>query len=156
MTVAAIRDTMTTAISALLPHSLQGNPFKLHRQHGDFRAWAEQNPGGAFRQFSVRGSGTIAPPEVTNTDVELVSTEIECVVAYPMDFRGGPKMVHDRDDLIESDLRQIDNTIGTNGYATIETAVSGTVTTIEATREEGQACVFAVLRLKVGFYRAMP
>jgi hypothetical protein len=157
MSLASIRDTMATTVIGLTPPVISSKRFtKYDHRVSDFRAWCEQNPTGCFRKFSIRGTGTQSPPEVTNTDVEWINTEIEAVIAYPLDFKGGPQMTLDRDDLIEDDLRQIENAIGTNGYQTIESAGAGTVTTIEATREEGQACAFAVLRLAVGFYRAMP
>jgi hypothetical protein len=157
MSLASIRDTMITTVAGLTPTTLSGNRYKKHDQRmSDFRAWCEQNPGPAFRRFSIRGTGAQEPPEVTNTDVEWIWTEIEAVVAYPLDFRGGPQMTLDRDDLIEEDMRQIENAIGTNGYSTIESAGAGTVTTSSIEREPGQACDFGVLRLRTGFYRAMP
>ena len=119
MTVAAIRDTMGTAVKAIDPLLLTGNRFREHPLRDDFRTWAEQNPQAAFRVFSIRRSAPIGPAQVTNTDVEWVDPELECVIAYPRDFRGGPQMVLDRDDLIESDGRQIRDTIGTNGYSAI-------------------------------------
>jgi hypothetical protein len=147
---------MSAALKALTPQGLSHVTFREHKLRGDFRDWCNQNPNGAFRLFSIRGTGRTEPPAVTNTDVEWVSTEIECVIAYPLDYRAGPQLTLDRDDLIEDDLRQIDNTIGTNGYLAIENAGAGVVVTIETRREEGIACAFGVLTMSAGFWRAMP
>lgn len=157
MSLASIRDTMVTALHGLTPLTLSGTRYKRHdHKVSDFRSWCEANPTSSFRRFSVRGTGREEPPEVTNGDVEWIWTEIEAVIAYPLDFRGGPQMSLDRDDLIAEDMRQIKDTIGTNGYLTIEAAGAGTVTTNSVDREEQNACVFSILNLRVGFYQAMP
>lgn len=156
MSVALIRQSMVTAVRAISPLLHAGDAFRDHDGYGDFAEFCEKNPAACFRLFHVRGSGVVQAPTANNTDVEWIDTEIQCAVAYPLDFRAGPLMSYDLDDLIESDLRQLEYTIGTNGYSALEAAVSGTVTTIEATREDGDACVFALLRLRARFWRAIP
>lgn len=155
MSLALIRQSMCTAVKAILPLLHSGDPFREHDSSVPFLEFCEQNPASAWRLFYIRGTGAEEPSEVIS-DLEWVWTEMECAVAYPRDYRAGDLMGNDLDDLIESDLRQLNATIGTAGYSTLENAASGTVMTQGVRREEGEACLFGVLTLRVGFWRAMP
>lgn len=156
MSVSGIRQSMATTVKALSPLLLAGRPFREHKAVVPFRPFCEEHPIASLRLFSVYGTGTLLYPTVTNTDQEWIQTEVVCEIAYPLDFQGGPLAAMDRRDLMESDMRQVSDAIGTNGYASLETAVSGTVRTIDSTYEEGQACAYSVLRLEVQYWRAMP
>lgn len=156
-TAAAIRDVMRSTVRALTPPGLVNVPYQAHDERVEFRRWAEQTKGGAFRWFSIRDMGAIEPPVVSNADVEWVVTRFVCQVAYPRDYRYGGQLAMDMDDVIELDLRKIEHAIGTNGYSAIESAVgNATVTTDGTARDEEDACVFGVLTLTVRYWRAMP
>jgi hypothetical protein len=153
-TAAAIRDAMIALVEGLTPTTLASDRFLAHREGLDFRTASEANPPACLRRFSIRTTGTVSPPTVTNTDVEWVETDLECVIAYAPNGRHGAKFLTDLDDAIEHDLRQIEHTIGTNGYAFYAQATAGaTVTTVDSTREDGGPVTFAVLNLHAGFYR---
>lgn len=155
-TLAAVIDVMRTAVKGVTPTTHAGVAYKPWNEWGDFRGWAERAPAGAFRWFSIRRDGGITPPAVTNTDLEEVEAEVECVVAYPKDYRYGQQMAKDMDDCIEADLMQVEHKIGTNGFQTIETAGDACSLTLSSEIEDGTACAFGVLRLRVIWKRDMP
>ncbi len=155
MSVGLIRQSMCTAVRAISPLLHSGDPFIEHDSSVPFGDFCEQNPASAWRRFYIRGTGVREVGDIIS-DRQWVWTEVECAVAYPLDYRAGELMGNDRDDLIDSDLRQLDWTIGTAGYSTLEDAVSGTVITQGMRREEGEACVFGVLTLRVGYWEATP
>lgn len=156
-TAAAIRDLMRTTVKALTPTFLENARYKPFAERVDFRAWCEANTTAAFRWFSIRDLGNIAPPVVSNTDREWIETQFEVVIAYPTDHRYGRDMALDLDDCQEGDLKQVEHAIGTNGYQTLDVSTGGDacVTTVETAREQGPACVFGVLRLSVRYWRSM-
>lgn len=151
---AAIRDVMVTTIAALTPVAPGGGRFVAHRLRGnDFREYCEQNP--TFRLFSIRETGPLEGPEVSNLDNEWVTTTFELVSCYPLSNRAGPQMSLDRDDAMELDMRQFDAAIGLVGFAALEAAAFATVMGApEREREQGQACAFNVLRVRIGYTRA--
>lgn len=153
MSLATIRQSMCTAVKAISPTLHSDEKFREWPNTSDFVEFCEKNPASARRLFFIRGTGDVRI-ESDNSSMRWEITEVECVVAYPRDFHAGELMLNDLDDLIESDLLQFDATIGTAGYSTLEDAVSGVVTTIGQSREDGEACVFGVLRLRVEFWRA--
>lgn len=155
-TVADICDTMIATVKALTPPSHTRDRYRLHDDwETDIREAAEAQP--RFRLFSVREVGDVTPPLTTNTDEERVTARIECVVAYPRKdaARYGRTAARGRSELIEADGTQIDNTIGTNGYQSLE-LVTGDAAVITLNRriEPGIACVFLVLELQAEFTRS--
>lgn len=160
-TLAAIMDTMITTVKALAPTFQSGVTFKPwdglanNNPKVTFREWCEANPTASFRYFSIRRVGNVLPPTVTNTDLEEVESEVECVTAYPMDNRYGKDGGKDMDDVIEADNTKIEHAIGTNGYQTIETAGDACVMTQGSSIEVGSACAFGVLTMRVIWKRDM-
>ena len=161
-TAAAIRDVMRSTVKALTPATLaevKFRPFQQRSMSGfDFRQWCEKSPTAAFRLVSILDEGTITPPVVSNMDREWVEKEFLVQVSYPRDHRYGSQAGLDLHDVIESDLRQIEHAIGTNGYATLDLSTGGDacVVTTGTQREEGEACLYGQIRLSVQFWRAMP
>lgn len=151
MTASSVRDELTTGVISLTADSLAHVKFRAHDNRQDFRTWCNANPQAAFRRFQIRDVGTVAGSEVYDAQQTWHVTEMECVVAYPRDYRYGRDALIDLDEVLWEDLDDIDNAIGSNGAAAVTTA---TVTTLEKTTEEGAACVFAVLRLQTEFWRA--
>lgn len=156
MTVAVIRDTMITAVLGIDPLLNSETRFRHHRENMPFGQFCEANPQASWRLFSIRDTGESEAADVTNTDSEWRWITIQCAIAYPLDFRAGPLGERDRDDLIASDARQIRATIGPGGYPTLEEGVAGCVTSCDWKREEGDACVFSLFTMRVGYYEAMP
>jgi hypothetical protein len=156
-TAAEIRDAMRSAVRAITPSLLAHVPFKAHDERVPLRQWAELNKTAAFRWFSVRDTGDVVPPVVSNMDRDRVETTFEFVTAYPLDYRYGNQLALDMDDVVESDLRQVEHKIGSNGYSLLDLTTGGdaTVTTIGTSRESGESCAFGVLRLRVEFWRQM-
>lgn len=153
MSASLIRQSMVTAVLDIDPLLLSDERFRVFDASQDYLTWCEQNPAAAGRMVHIRPTGDVRV-ESDNSSQRWEVTEFELAVCHPKHNHAGDDMGHDRDALIESDLLQIDNTIGTAGYASLETAVSGTVRTIGQSREETDACVFGVLRFEVGYWRA--
>ncbi len=118
-TASTIRDRAIALVSALVSPTLVAPSFVAYRNEGpaDFIAWAIANPAGALRRFQVRDEGIDQPPPVSNTDIERRECTLVIVIAYPQDARAGNKNGLSRDDLIDSDFRQIDYAIGMTGRA---------------------------------------
>lgn len=155
-TVATIRATMLTAVEAISPLLHSDDKFRRHdSSQQDFAEWCETNPASAFRRFHIRDTGDLEG-EGAISDVEWTWCTIQAAIAYPKNYRAGEDMGHELDDLIASDMRQIRATIGLNGYASIETGVSGTVESESVSREEGDACLFGLLTMRVGFWSSTP
>ena len=154
-TVADIRRSMMEAVLAIAPEKLSDERFREFDSGSDYLRYCEQNPAGARRLCFVRSTGDVRI-ESDNTSQQWVVTELEFAVCHPRDNHAGDGMGNDRDALIEHDLWQIDNAIGTAGYSALEDAASATVRTIGQSREETDACVFGVLRLEVGFWKFTP
>lgn len=156
-TAAAIRNAIVARIARLVP-VIEAERFIPSQELSDFRDAAERNKTGCFRRYSVRFMGAVTPPLVSNTDVERVGDDIEVVVAYPTTGRFGAKALHALDDVIASDLRQIEHEVGSNGFANLNTDLAmvgaATVLTVGQAREDGPAVTFGVLRLRVEFYRS--
>lgn len=120
-TAAAIRDRIAVLIEALTPTVLASDLFLRHRDEGSFEAWIDANPAAALRRFQVRA--------VTGRDEVIMSTgayeslrrDFVVSVAYPVDnrarsaYEGGA--IASTDDLIESDFKQLEQSVGQTGNA---------------------------------------
>lgn len=151
MTVASVRDELGAAVRNLTPDSLAHVKYRAHDNRQDFRDWCNANPQAAFRKYQIRDVGSVAGGEVYDAQQTWHVTELECVVAYPRDYRYGTQALHDLSDVLWEDLNALDNAIGTNSASGATTA---TITTLSKDTEEGAACVFAVLRLQTEFWRS--
>ncbi len=116
-TAGAIRDRAHDVIEALTPKLLSAPKFVRYRNEGpaDFSTWAANNVEGALRRFQVRDEGVDEPPTISNTDIERHQVNLIVIVAYPQDARAGRKNGLSRDDLIDTDFRQINFAIGMCG-----------------------------------------
>lgn len=156
-TPATIRDSIASRILALTPSAHTGDPFREHRYAEDLPLWAESNPAGCLRVFSVRWSGSTSAPSVTNTTEEYVERDLEIVVAYPTTWRFGEMQLVDLEEVIDADIRRINHEVGTNGFAALATAAntSATVTTLsEGPPEIGPVVSFGTVRLHVLYSRS--
>jgi hypothetical protein len=156
-TAAAIRDQVRTIFAQIDPVSLTSTRFRDFRNEGraDFREWCEANPTAALRRFQVRNVGNDAPPEVSNTDVELRKLMLEILVAYPQDNRAGRDNAMDRDDIIEEDWDYIDFNIGICGRLNFSGTYDCTPLGCTKEIERGEVCDFLVIRAEYQFYRAL-
>ena len=161
-TAAAIRDRMIAVISALVPSSLSSDAFIEYPNEatGNFRVWANANPGAAWRSFQVR---TILDPtayhavEVSNTDLEENYGTFVVTVSYPQDSRAGDGGALRRDDVIDQDRKMIEKAIGLDGAAnfTPDTGADATYRGHLPTVEAGDTCDFLVIRQTMSFTLAV-
>jgi hypothetical protein len=160
-TATAIRDAMLTAAEALTPTSLSNTKFRRHREEIGLRSFASQNPAGCFRLLSIRDLFDFQEPRISDIVNEEVWTTFEVLVAYPTAGKGlyGAKQGLSLETVMEQDLHQLRHAIGANGYATLDTALSGAATVVEdgpdVEMDEGQPSAFVVLRLRTRYLRAM-
>ena len=155
-TVAAICVAMSDAIGAIAPVTYPGDRFRESRSEGagDFLAWCEDNPAAAWRRFQVRGAGVEPPPAVSSTSEEWRRSLFEIIVAYPLTHRAGELGAVDRDRLIESDMRQLEASIGQHGGAVLHAAgASWMPDGYQVSRLPGQACDFLVVHQTCGYWR---
>jgi hypothetical protein len=157
-TIAEVRDEIVRRIRDLIPLVHERTRWIEYRGDLEFRTAMSKNPGGCERKFIVRSSGAVQPPDVSDGVRERVRTELEVVIALPATWRQGKHLI-DVDDVLESDLAQLDQEVGTNGFATYATTTpAATVMSNEPTRREEDlpGVVFGVLPLQVVFWRAQP
>lgn len=136
-TAAAIRDRIATLVEAITPTVLASDPFLRHRDEGSFFEWVAANPAASLRRFQVRA--------VTGRDEVIMSTgayeslrrDFVVAVAYPVDnraratYEGGA--LASTDDLIESDFKQLEQSIGQYGNSI---GNYQDIATVAATRED--------------------
>lgn len=151
-TAAAIRDAMITAIHALTPTSETGTKYRIvDHEDGDFRNWAENNASAALRKFTIDELGNVEAPTVSSTIEEWVWEDFEVIIAYPRRSlsRHGNKSYRSLTDVIRQDEAQVryrlhNSTLG----------VDAVVTLGQWRRDNGQACLFATLPMRVGYWRS--
>lgn len=159
-TIAAVRETMSTALVDADPIVITNRRYSPHREESDFRAFCETTPSAAFRRFSIRDTFESEGPFVSSADYREMHTTLECQVAYPKqgsyrDETAGRPLL-DMHDVIRSDLHVIRTTIGVRGYMALERdGINAAVTGEDWTVDVGEACVYSVLRLRT-MYREDP
>lgn len=159
-TAAAIRDRIATLIEAIAPTVLASDLFLRHRDEGAFDEWVATNPAASLRRFQVRA--------VTGRDEVIMSTgayeslrrDFVVSVAYPLDnrarasYEGGA--LASVDDLIESDFKQLEQSIGQYGNSI---GTYQDIATVAATREDydpdGAPVRIARKTLTIEFTRSM-
>mgnify|MGYP003510524320 FL=1 len=154
MSAALICRSMITAVKAIDPLLHGDLRFTEHDSSVGFAEFCERNPGAVRRRVFIRGDGTFEL-DTSTADKEYGWTTIQAAVAYPRDWFAGPERGNDLDALIESDMKQLEHTIGINGYPRLEQAVDGCVSESTPTREEGDACIYGLLTMRVGYWRAV-
>ena len=156
-TVAQIRDRASDLITALTPTVMSNDRFleSRHEYKGDIRVWARANPHACRRRFSVRAVPLETVPEVSNVTTEQVRSTFETVVCYAQDHRDGEQGALDRDDVIDSDFRQIDKVIGLYSRANFPagSAYDACWTGREFEIERDEGVDFLVLRNTYMFYQ---
>lgn len=158
-TEAAIRDLTASLVVALVPSLQSEFRYREFRYDtGDFEEFAARSPD-CLRVFSCRELLEAYQPEVTNTDVEWRQVTIETAVAYPRTFRYGSGAAGDRmrDEVMRTDLHQLESEIGLRGYGNY----SGIASMLVAESRQdviGMRDSVAFLRftIRFGFYRSMP
>lgn len=157
-TIALIRDRASALITALTPTLLSGDRFQesRHEYGGDIRAWARAHVPGCLRRHSVRvleSFGTL--PEVSNVNDEQVRRTLETVVCYGQTHRYGDQAALDRDDVIDSDWKQIDKAIGMYSRANFSAGSAYDCCWVDGEREieRDDGVDFLVLRNTYLFYQ---
>lgn len=157
-TAAAIRDRISTVVTALTPTLLSSDRFRESRNEyaANFREWVLGSPAGAFRRFQVRDIGEDTPADSSNTTEELRAATYEVVIAYPQTHRYGDQAALDRDDVMSADQHQIETAIGMRGTSNFTSSnpnaawVSGSTA-----REVGDGVDFLVITQTMRFWRTM-
>ena len=153
----AIRNEIEARILAIVP-LIEGVRFTAHEYQADIRPWARGKASACLRRVSVRHLGRVKPPDVSDAVREHVSAPFEVVVAYARDMRF--RSLVGLDKVVNSDMTQIEQEVGTNGFATYATSTpAATVLSLEGFTvedDEGVPVVFGVLPLDVRFWRAQP
>lgn len=159
-TAAAIRDRIATLTEAITPAVLPADLFLRHRDEGSFAEWVIVNPAASLRRFQVRAVGGRDEVIMSTGAYESLRRDFVVSVAYPVDnrarsaYEGGA--VSSTDDLIESDFKQLEQTIGQFGnsvgnYQDIATVAA----TFEDYDVDGAPVRVATKTLTIEFTRSM-
>jgi len=121
-TFALIRDQQLSVIEALTPAVQSGTRFKRHRGDVEFLAWVEANPSACWRRFELLNAFDYGHDGLTNAGsggaLWQLAHSAQLVMAYPRQMgKYGQQNERDLDDMIDSDLAQIDEAIGPDGSA---------------------------------------
>lgn len=117
-TYEAIMENMVSLVGALTPAKQSQAKFVPHRGEVDFLEWVEANTSSCFRRFEIANNFDYEREGVSDGFVYQLSHHCTLMVAYPKQWgKYGVANMRDADVLIDSDLAQIENAIGTNGYA---------------------------------------
>ena len=150
-TLEAIRDRMIALVEAIAPSLVSGVKFRHSQDEfaGDFQAFAESTPAGAFRRFQVRHDGRDETPEVSMVDQSTLRAVITLTFAYPHDKRAGGQGARDRDDCIDADWRKINYAVGLYGRANFSGTNNCTVYRADREIVRGESCDFLVAELEL-------
>lgn len=155
-TPAIIRSSIEARIAALVPTVHAGDLFRLHNHELTLPEWAVANAGSCTRRFSVRESGEIDPPDVTDGLTEGVWQNFTVLIAYPKSWRRGAGQLVDLDTAVSVDRLQIVRTVGTSGFASLATTTqAATVITVGEAREDLGPVVLGVVTLRAFYYRSL-
>lgn len=159
-TFATIRDQQISVIEALTPALHAGTKFRRHRGEQEFIAWVNENPAACWRRFEILNSFNLAHEGLTNAGDGNALWQFQhderLVLAYPRQLgKYGAQNERDLDDMIDSDLAQIDEAIGPDGSA-LANWVSGLDdcrrTALEVTRTAN--AVFAASTYSLNYTRS--
>ena len=109
-TLELIRDGMETAINAITPTCPPATPFRPERGMYHFPTWAAENRPGALRRYRIREVGDFEKIGAVDSVIDLLTAELEIMVAYPKSVFGG--MDNTVKETIECDRCDIDFAIG--------------------------------------------
>jgi hypothetical protein len=158
-TISQVRDVMIRALEEADPLCFTNRRFVHHREDVELTDFAEKSPHAATRRFTIRDvmPGTTT---INTADLREIHTVIEVVVCYPKTgaFRteSASRPILNLNDVIRSDLFVLRNTIGLRGYPALERdGINACVTDEQWSVEQGDACVYSVLRLPT-MYREDP
>ncbi len=162
-TIRAIRATIVSLIKAIVPTFDTETPFKPYLNQGAaaFRRDMLAAPQASTRRYQVRARAGRRTQDATNTDVVAELVTFDIVIAYAQTHRWGADAALDRDDAIEEDLKQLEFTVGREGYANIPNAswlapdADGSQTEPPRIERDDAAGVdFLVITQTMRFYRA--
>lgn len=150
----AIRDHIIALITAIDPDVMSGDRFRAYRNErgAKFVEAMEAAPAGALRRFQVRDTGQDEPPAVSSVDHERQLVTFQIQISYPQTGRYGADQALDRDDVMESDRKQLEQTVGLYGQANFVTPnpdAGWRDCTVD--RVEGDAVDFLVVTLTLEF-----
>ena len=154
-TPGAIRDRMSVLVTAITPTVHAGQKFLAHRHQEPLRDWAEANPTGCLRRFSVRSVGDTTQALVTSTQLERVEESIVVEVAYPLDWRHGGTQTLALDDAIQTDAVRIEAAIGVSSSDSALKLLATIFRPGEVERETAGPVVILTIRYRVEYARSL-
>jgi hypothetical protein len=153
----AVATLIATRITAIVPGLDSDDRFEEITYEQGLASFALADPGGCLRRFSVMPGPTIEGPDVTDGRTEAVTQDMIVEVAYPTDWRHGPRALRDLVAAIDADRSQIAKTVGTNGFAAYASDTGEpTVWTAESgeTRDDLGPVQIGVVRLRARYFRS--
>lgn len=160
----AIRDRGHSLVEALTPALLASDKFRRYRNEGkgDLEDWAETNAAGCLRRFQIREVSDVEPPVTSNLTEERVILTLEFRMAYPQSHRYGSDNALDRDDVMNSDWKQIKYELcgsGGDARSNFTTATAGSydctpLLSVKQVNERGGKVDFLVARLQYEYLRS--
>jgi hypothetical protein len=120
----------------------------------DFRSWAAANPTACLRRFDVETPGDTDEVAVSSVTHEQVTESASIVVSYPRDNRYGGR--NGLLDTIAADMTVLDDAAGTRGFSV--NPIAATIIASDHEREEPDdaAVTFAVIPLRITYWRTPP
>jgi hypothetical protein len=157
----AIVDRMAALVVAVAPTTHSTQRFVQHREEMDFREWALANPSACLRRFSIVFLGDTSQALVTSGELERVEESIECVIAYPADFRHGGRQLHGLRTTMSKDAVTVEKTIGVVASDTTLKSLATIFRVADISRESGTGAdgrvvvLFTVIPLRVEYARSL-
>lgn len=148
-TTAAIREALESQVVAIS----RKPRFERHRNETPLLAWAEQNPSGCLRRFSLLNIGSHDLGPIVGGVVIEVETQLQLIAAYPEQWgRYGSENRQSMQGDIETDAEAIRLAIGLQGHGNYP-AGSWPVSD-DWSEEQGQGVTFLYLTATLRYYRS--
>ena len=160
-TPGAIRDVLIALVAAATPDAY-AERFIAHREDAttgdDFRAWAEANPAGCLRRFSIMFDHDVTIPDVCDgVTGERVRQTFRFEIAWPLRsnrYSNAKGLA----DTIAMDLRKARGTIGYAGFP-LTYAQHGSLCTVLSESsdvvERGKSVAIGSFELTVEYWRVL-
>lgn len=154
-TAGAVRDRMISLVEDITPAIHAQQKLRAHREQNDFREASGAVPGSCLRRFSITFLGDTTQALVTDYQTERVEETVEVVIAYPTDWRHGGTQQLGLHDVMASDAKKIDATIG---VAASDSTLKGLATIFRndsKSREDAGPVQFSVIAYRIEYARSL-
>lgn len=154
-TPGAIVDRMAYLVERVTPAIHSALPFRWFREELDFREAMTAKPASCLRMFSIVHGGDTSQALVTDTLVERVEETIECVIAYPADFRHGGRQLQGLRVAMSTDAVTVEKTIGVVASDSTLKNLATIFRVDPISREVAGPVLFTVITLRVEYARSL-